>query len=153
MVRLADLHEAGRSSALALDCPVFPDKPFVAPKPLQNRTFALVSSAGLIERGSKPFRGGDASYRRFKASVHNNDILMSHISINFDRTAAIANLETVLPRKALAELASANEISAAADTHYSFMGATDPTLMQDQAIALAQELKTDKVDTAVFLPV
>ena len=153
MVRLADLHEAGRAGALALDCPVFPDNPFVSPKPLQNRTIALVSSAGLIERGSKPFRGGDASYRRFKASVQNNVLLISHISINFDRTAAIANIETILPRNALAELADANEISASADTHYSFMGATDPTLMQDHARTLAQEMKTGKVDTAVFLPV
>jgi len=153
LVRLADLHEAGRASALTLDCPVFPDNPFVSPKPLQNRIVALVSSAGLIVRGSKPFRGGDASYRRFKSSVQNNDLLIGHISINFDRTAAIANIETILPRQTLAELATANEIGACADTHYSFMGATDPTLMRDHASTLAQELKTDKVDTAVLLPV
>lgn len=153
MVRLADLHEAGRASALALDCPVFPDNPFVAPKPMQNRTVALVSSAGLIERGSKPFRGGDASYRQFDASVQNSDLLISHISINFDRTAAITNIETILPRKALAELASTNEIGACADTHYSFMGATDPTQMQEHASTLAQELRLGGVDTAVFLPV
>ncbi len=153
MVRLTELHEAGRAAALALDCPAFPDNPFVGQKPLQDRTIALVSTAGLIQRGSKPLRGGYAAYQRFESCVQNNDILISHISVNFDRSAAISNIETILPRNALAELASANEIGACANTHYSFMGSTDPTLMQEHANTLAQELRTNNVDTAVLLPV
>jgi len=153
MVRMADLHEAGRQAVDALECPEFPDKPFVSPKPMQDRKVAIVSSAGLIQRGDRPFKGGDAGYTVFTDHVEDDDIMVSHISTNFDRTVAITNIESILPRKALAEMSAAGEVGAVASTHYSFMGATDPLNMESEAVSLAQWLKADGVNTAVLLPV
>ncbi len=153
MVRMTDMHEVGKTNLLALECPTFTDKPFVAPKPLKDRKIAIVSSAGLIKRGEKPFKGGDAGYRTFSPATDKTEILVGHISVNFDRSAAIANLESVFPRETLRQMAEDGEIGAAADTHYSFMGATDPLKMEDEAKNLAATLKNDGVDTVVLLPV
>lgn len=153
MVRMADLHEAGRAGAEALECPQFEETPFVSPIPKQERKVAIVSSAGLIQRGDRPFKGGDVGYTVFTDSVDDDDIMISHISGNFDRSVAVTNIESIFPRKALAEMSAAGDIGAVAGTHYSFMGATDPLAMQDEAAGLVQWLKADGVNTAVFLPV
>jgi hypothetical protein len=47
----------------------------------------------------------------------------------------------------------AGKIGAVADTHYSFMGATDPRTMEVHARELAGRLHDNGVDSAVFLPV
>lgn len=153
MVSLAALHEVGKKNAEALECHSFLDQPFSQPKPLSESKVVLISSAGLIQRGDKPFRGGDAGYREFPDSLHNEDILVSHISINFDRSAALKNIESIFPRRILAEMAADGEVAGIADTHFSFMGATDPAEMEDNAAQLAQTLRAQGVDTAVFLPV
>ena len=90
MVRLADLHEVGRDNALNLECPSFEDQPFNRPAP--EPKVALVSTAGLIRRGDAPFRRNDAGFRVFDESVANDDIQISHLSINFDRTGAVNNI-------------------------------------------------------------
>ncbi|NDG38520.1 MAG: selenoprotein B glycine/betaine/sarcosine/D-proline reductase, partial [Betaproteobacteria bacterium] len=46
---------------------------------------AIVSSAALIRRGDAPFPVGSGEYRAVPASWNSADILMSHVSINFDR--------------------------------------------------------------------
>jgi hypothetical protein len=153
MVRLADLHDAGREGALALECPQFDDLPFVRAGSSKDRTIAIVSTAGLITRGDKPIRGGDASYREFPQHVANDDILVSHISVNFDRLAAIDNIESIFPRNTLTEMAAIGDIKAVAKTHYSFMGATDPVKMEPAANTLAKKLSDENVDTVVLLPV
>jgi hypothetical protein len=40
-----------------------------------------------------------------------------------------------------------------ADTHYSFMGASDPLQMEPHARALAGKLKEDRVDSVLLAPV
>ena len=44
-------------------------------------------------------------------------------------------------------------IGSVASNHYSFMGATDPRDMEDDARHLAGVLKADQVDAVVLLPV
>lgn len=153
MVRFNDLHAAGQKSALELDCPSFEDSPFVAPKSLKKRTVALISTAGLIREGDTPFRGGDASYRTFTSDVPDEAIRLSHISVNFDRISAISDIELVLPRQTLSQMAKDREIQAAANEHYSFMGATDPAAMEESANELAARLHLLGVDSATLLPV
>jgi len=153
VVRLRDLHEAGQRGADALECPVFADKPFVQPIPAQQRKVTLVSSAGLIRRGDQPFRGGDTGYRTFTDDDDNADVLVSHISVNFDRTAAVRNIESVFPRTALREVAAEGHIGASADSHYSFLGSSDPVALEAEAKVLAGVLQQDKVNTVVLLPV
>lgn len=153
MVRLADLHEAGRQSALDLDCPSFTDTPFVSPKPLAQQKVAIVSTAGLIARGDAPFRRGDTSYRIFDDTTANDDILVSHISINLDRVSVIRDIELMFPRDTLAEIADGQAIGEAANEHYSFLGSSDPLAMEEPANSLAAHLHQQGVDSVVLLPV
>ena len=44
-------------------------------------------------------------------------------------------------------------IGSVADTHYSFMGASDPVQMEPHARALAGKLKQDRVDSVLLAPV
>lgn len=153
MVRMTDLHPAGQKGAEALDCPTFPDLQPVKPAPRGSRKLALVSSAGLIRRGDAPFRGGDAGYRTIDKTLSNQDILLSHVSVNFDRSSAIRNIESIMPRETAKQLVADGLIGDVADEHYSFMGATDPKLMHEQAVDAADRMLSQGVNTAVLLPV
>ena len=139
MVRLADLTDVMRTS-VTTTCPSYDTEPWTAVGALSSRTVAIVSSAGLGLRSQRPFRGGEGGYRDLPHDAAPADILMSHISVNFDRAGYQLDLETILPRGRLAEFADAGVIGAVADTHYSFMGATDPGAMEADARALAAAL-------------
>ena len=78
---------------------------------------------------------------------------MSHISINYDRTGFQEDWNVVFPLDRLGELAAEGAIGSVAATHYSFMGATDPVLMEDYAREVAGRLKQDKVDAVILSPV
>ena len=153
MVRLTDLHAAGQQGAKALECPDFSALQAATPASQAKRKLALVSSAGLIRRGDKPFKGGDAGYRVIDKTLANEDILLSHISVNFDRSAATRNIESIMPRELAKQLVADGDIAAVADEHYSFMGATDPKLMEESATEVAQRMLEQGVNTAVLLPV
>lgn len=153
MVRLIDLHEAGQKGALSLECPEFDDQPFSAAAAAPGRKLALISSAGLIKRGDTPFARGESGYRRIDSATSGRDILISHLSVNFDRSAAIDNIETVLPRQLSKQLVDEGLLGALSDTHYSFMGATEPEKMENACNEMASELKDNGVNTALLLPV
>ena len=80
-------------------------------------------------------------------------LLCSHISINFDRTGLQEDWNVAFPIDRLRELAAEGTIGSMADTHYSFMGATDPLQMEPHARELAGRLKQDKVDSVLLAPV
>ena len=151
MVRLADLHEVGRDNALNLECPSFEDQPFNQPAP--EPKVALLSTAGLSRRGDAPFRRNDAGFRVFDESVANDDIQISHLSINFDRTGAVNNIETIFPRELCEELVREGRIGSMAKKHYTVMGATDPLKMESSAAEIVESMKAESVNTAVLLPV
>ena len=81
------------------------------------------------------------------------DLLCSHISINFDRTGFQEDWNVVFPLDRLRELAAEGVIGSVAQTHYSFMGATDPVQMEPHARELAHRLKRDQVDAVILSPV
>lgn len=153
MVRLSDLSAARQQSVTTVECPTFDSQPWVVPAAAAARRVALISSAGLHPRDAAPFQGGDGGYRELPDAAADGDFLMSHVSVNYDRTGFQQDLETVLPRRRLRELAEAGHIGAVADTHYAFMGASAPAAMQAEARALAARLLADGVNTAVLLPV
>ncbi len=78
---------------------------------------------------------------------------MSHISINYDRTGFMQDLNVVLPLERLAEMAECGKIGSLAARHYSFMGATDPAEMENEAAQVAGMLKADQVDAVLLVPV
>jgi D-proline reductase (dithiol) PrdB len=153
MTRLADL-PAGQAKRLAeLECPDFATRPWMTGPPLSTRRVAIVTSAGLVRRGEDPFRGRDADYRAIPFDTGPEDLLISHISINFDRTGFQEDWNVVFPLERLRDLAREGAIGSVADTHYSFMGATDPAQMETHAREVAGRLKQDGVDAAVLPPV
>ena len=153
MTRLTDLPPAQAKRLAELECPDFGTRPWVSGPPLSERHVAIVSSAGLVVRGETPFRGRDADYRVIPADTRPEDLLISHISINFDRTGFQEDWNVVFPLDRLRELAAEGKIGGVARTHYSFMGATDPVQMEHYAREVASRLKQDRVDAAILSPV
>jgi D-proline reductase (dithiol) PrdB len=153
VTRLTDLPPAMAKRLAELECPAFTTRPWVTGPALSQRRVAVVSSAGLVVRGETPFRGRDADYRVIPGSTAAENLLMSHISINYDRTGFQEDWNVVFPLDRLNELAAEGEIGSVAATHYSFMGATDPVQMEPYARELAGRLKQDKVDAVILPPV
>jgi D-proline reductase (dithiol) PrdB len=120
---------------------------------LAQRRVAIVSSAGLLVRGGVPFRGRDPDYHTIPPGTPPGDLLISHVSINFDRTGFQEDWNTVFPIDRLNELAAEGVIGSVADTHYSFMGAAEPDLIEPYARELASHLKRDNVDAVLLPPV
>lgn len=153
MARLQDIPEPTRSAVVALPCPSFETTPFVSGLPLPQRRVAMVSSAALIRRGDRPFPVGSGEVRELRADWPAADILLSHVSINFDRAGFQRDLGVVLPIQALRQLAADGAIGSVADTHFSVMGSTDPAAMTDAADHMAERCRRDGVDTVVLAPV
>ena len=153
MTRLTDLPPAQAQRLAELECPDFATRPWVTGPALSQRRVAIVSSAGLVVRGDDPFRGRDPDYRVIPPGTRPEDLLISHISINFDRTGFQEDWNVVFPLDRLNELAADGVIGEVAQTHYSFMGATDPVQMEPHAKGLAGRLKDDRVDAVILSPV
>ncbi len=153
MVRMTDLPPATQTSMANLECPAFATTPFVSGPPLAKRRVAVVTSAGLLRRGERPFVSGDTDYRAIPVETPADQILMSHVSVNFDRTAFVRDINVVFPIERLRAMAAAGSIGSVAATHYSFMGASDPRGMEANARAVAGRLKSDNVDAVLLTPV
>ena len=153
MVRLTDLSPAQQAHLPVLPCPQFETRPWVVGGPLSARRVALVSTAGLMMRGDRPVTANDVRYRAIAHDADPKDVLMSHVSVNYDRTGFQRDPDVVLPRKRLQELADAGVIGSVAVNHYSSMGAVDPMGLEGQTRELAATLKSEGVDSAVLLPV
>ena len=153
MTRLTDLPAAQAKRLAELECPDFTTRPWVSGPPLSQRRVAIVSSAGLVVRGEIPFRGRDPDCRVVPGDTTAEELLISHISINFDRTGFQEDWNVVFPIDRLNELAAEGAIGSVAQTHYSFMGATDPVQMEPYARDVAGRLKSDRVDAVILSPV
>jgi D-proline reductase (dithiol) PrdB len=153
MARLTNLPEAMAKRLAELECPNFATTPWVEGPPLAQRRVAVVSSAGLVVRGESPFRGRDPDFRTIPSETRPDQLLMSHISINYDRNGFQEDWNVVFPLDRLNELVEQGVIGSVAATHYSFMGATDPVLMEGYAREVAGHLKRDGVDAVLLSPV
>jgi D-proline reductase (dithiol) PrdB len=107
---------------LRLPLPSFDAVPWVAPPALDRARVAIISTAGLHRRSDARFAGGSADYRIIPSAIDYADLLMSHASVNFDRSGFQQDINVVFPLELLQRLASAGEIASVADWHYSFMG-------------------------------
>lgn len=153
MARLDRMPEPMRSHLANLPCPTFDRRPWIKGPPLASRRVALISTAGLHRRNDRPFEGMSGDYRVIPADTKAGDLVMTHVSTNFDRTGFQRDWNVVLPMDRLRELAEEGVIGSMADYHYSFMGATDPMEMEAAARNLAGLLKGDRVDGALLVPV
>ncbi len=156
MVRLADLQDADRDNMLKKIplLPRFTGGHWVRGPKLAARRVAIVSTAGLHTRGDKPFGAGGMDYRVIPGNVSAGDLVMSHMSVNYDRSGFQEDWNVAFPLDRLRELARDKIIGAAAAFHYSFMGAVSPvTNYATKAAELAKLLHDDKVDAVLLSPV
>ena len=153
MARLDKMPENERSHLLSLPCPTFESTPWVTGPSLNKRRLALISTAGLQRRSDLPFDLGASDYRVIPSNTLALELIMSHISTNFDRTGFQQDLNVVFPIDRLNELVEGGVIGSLATYHYSFMGATDPAQLEGSARSLARIMKNDGVDAVLLVPV
>lgn len=151
-MRLENEPEPSRSHLAALPCPTYGTEPWVPAPPLAECRVAIVSTAGIQRRGDRPFAFGATDYRVI-ARDDDEELVMSHVSTNFDRTGFQQDVNVVFPLDRLQELAAEGVIASVARFHYAFMGATHPDDFEAQARDLAGMLKADAVDAALLVPV
>ena len=154
MARLELMTPPERKHLEDTPCPVFGTHPFVTGSPLNRRRVAVLSTAGLHARKDRPFTltPGDF-YRVIPGDIQASDLVMSHVSANFDRSGFARDWNVVFPLDRLKELAKDGVIGSVADFHYAFMGANDPMQLEGEARKLAGLLKKDRVDALLLLPV
>ena len=153
MVHLREMPEHLRDALVNETLPEYGDTPWVAPRPLAESRVALISTAGLHRREDSPFASRSGDYRIIPDDYDMGRLTMSHLSNNYDRTGFYQDVNTAFPIDRLRELAEAGKIGSVAGRHYSFMGATPPTVMEPVARDLAKVLKADNVDAVVLCPV
>lgn len=137
-----------------LELPHFPTTPFVVDgRSLGERRVAILTTAGLHRRSDTPYSGLDADYRTIPGDIDSNDLLMSHISVNYDRSGWQQDVNVVFPIERLRDLAVRGAIGSVADFHYAVMGATDPIEMEPSAREIAGLLHADHVDALLLAPV
>jgi D-proline reductase (dithiol) PrdB len=128
-------------------------------RPLAHCRLALVSSAGLVVPGQRPFdegvRGGDPSFREIPADADPRGLIDTHRSTSFDHGGIAADPNLALPLERVRELAASGRIGSVNRRHLSFMGSiTAPgRLMRDTAPVAARALADDGVDVALLVPV
>ena len=155
MARLADLPEWDQRRHLdrIRTLPDFGPTPYVPGPPLGERRVAIVTTAGIHERGARPFEVGSADYRVIPGDTPAGDLVMSHISVNFDRTGFQEDINVVFPLERLRELQKDGAVGAISSFHYSFMGASPMQAFEPKARELAGLMKTDRVDAVLLVPV
>ncbi len=128
--------------------------PWITPKPLAESRVAIVSTAGLHRRTDAPFAPGAVDYRIVPGDASFDDLVLSHISTNFDRSAFQRDPNIMFPLERLQEMADAGEIGSVANWHYSFMGAMPvPTMFEDTGTEVGRLLAADEVDVVLLVPV
>lgn len=153
MVRMENLSQIERDVIMLLVPPSFETQPWVSGPPLSHRRVALINTAGLILRHDRPFMiDPDDYYRVIPGDVQANDLVLSHPSPGFDRSAFQRDWNVVFPLDRLRELVEEGIIGSVADFHYS-VGNIMPDAMEAPAQEIAGLLKKDKVDAVLLLPV
>lgn len=155
MVRLADLPEWDRKNKLdkLKELTGWDARPWVKPPPLAQCRIAIVTTAGVHRKGDRPFGPGATDYRIIPGDTKAADLVMSHQSVNFDRTGFQEDHNVAFPLDRLNELAKQGVVGAVAEFHYSFMGATQIRQLETKAKELAQLLKDDRVDAVLLTPI
>jgi D-proline reductase (dithiol) PrdB len=135
------------------DLPDFGPTPFVEGPPLRERRVAIVTTSGVHVRGDRPFEIGASDYRIIPGDTPAAELIMSHSSVNFDRSGFQEDLNVVFPLDRLRELRADGVIGSVSDIHYSFMGAAPIRALEPKAKELAALLKKDRVDAVLLTPV
>lgn len=156
MVRLSDLHEseAEHLRARADAMPALDTEAWLSPPPLARATVSLVSTCGMHRRDDPPFTPGAVDYRLIPRGVDWGEVVMSHISANFDRSGVADDPNVAMPLDRLEELADNGEIGGVSRWHYAFMGAhPQPQMFEQTGREVGRLLREDGVDVALLVPI
>ncbi len=159
MARLADLGQWERELLLDMlkEIPGFnlTGSPWVSGLPLNRRRVALVTTAGIHRASDPPYADGAAAndYRVIPGNVRAEELVMSHLSSNFDRTGFQQDANVVFPIDRMREFAAEGAVGSLADFHYAVMGAARVPGLEPTARRMAGMLKRDRVDAVLLTPV
>jgi D-proline reductase (dithiol) PrdB len=155
VVKLADLPDYEREHLLSKSLPPLGPPVWSEPvKPIAEMRFALVTTAGLHFRGDPVFEFADATFRPIDSREDPDNLVMSHSSVNFDKSGFAEDVNIVFPLGRFNELAANATIGSLAEVHYSFMGAgLPPRAYENTAAQVAGLLQQDKVDAVFLTPV
>ena len=154
MAYLETIPLSERQMMLELDCSGFEDRrPWVVSKPLEDRRVAIVSTADLNVRSEPVYQPGTTDYRVIPGNIDPGEVVMSHASVNFDRTGFQQDLNICFPIQRLHELADEGVIGSVASFHYTVSGAPHPSDLADSAREITRMMKADGVDTVLLVPI
>ena len=156
MVRLSDLHptEADHLRARAAAMPELETERWITPRDLTESNVAIVSTCGMHRRGDPPFPPSTVDYRLLPRGADWGDVVVSHISANFDRSGLADDPNVAMPLDRLEELASNGEIGGVSQWHYTFMGAHPaPQMFEETGTEVGRLLADDSVDVALLVPI
>lgn len=131
-------------------------------KPLDRCRVAALTTAGIhnkhldppfdAEREKREPMWGDPTYRRIPRDITQNQVGASHLHLNL--RDMLADVNTVLPLRPLAELEAAGVIGSLARTNYSFMGYQPNTTEWRERYGpeVAGLLKDEAVDAVLLAP-
>ena len=151
MVLIPEMPAIGRGFISRLEKYTFDNPAWSVPKDASSRRVSIVSSAAISKRGDKPFSWLANNHRVIEKD--NLDLVMTHVAVEYDRTAWQQDINTILPIDRLEEMAKNNEIGSVSNEHYSFIGSSDPIKMERSAKEVAERMKDDSVDTVFLVPV
>jgi len=151
MVLIPDMPAVGRGFISRLEKYTFDNLSWTQPKETKSRRVSIVSTAAISKRGDKPFSWLANNHRVI--DKNNLDLVMTHVAVEYDRTAWQQDLNTILPIDRLEEMAREGEIGSVSNEHYSFIGSSDPMKMERSAKEVAERMKMDAVDTVFLVPV
>jgi D-proline reductase (dithiol) PrdB len=133
--------------------PTFDGTPRAKAPPLSSARIAIVTTAGIHRRDDRSFEGAAGEYRILPSDIDAAEIVMTHASVNFDRSGFASDVNLVFPIDILRSLAAEGEIGSVAQWHYSFMGATDPETLVHSGPEVGRLLRQDGVDGVLLTPV
>jgi len=151
MTKISEMPTIARGFISNLDLPA-PSYPFCTQAvSAHERRVSIVSTAAVHRRGDKPFSWLAKDSRTFHRT--DRDLVMTHVAVEFDRSAWQQDLNTIIPLDRLEEMATEGEIGSVAEEHYSFMGAADPATMEKAARTIAKNMKREGVNTVFLIPI
>lgn len=155
MPRLERLPQINRNNLLTFPAQVNDTAPLVAlGKPLAACRLAIVTTAGVHRRGDRLFGPGDQTYRVIPSETPTADIMQSHTSLGFDRTAIMRDLNISFPIDRVRELVARGELAGLAPNFYSFMGAQRDAARIDRETGpeVGRRLRDEGADVALVTP-
>ena len=157
MARLADLGEWEQELLLQMldEIPAYSGQPWQSGAPLAQRRVALLTTSGIHRHDDHAYSDGAVAneYRVIPGDVNADELVMSHLSSNFDRTGFQQDTNVVFPIDRLRELATEGVIGSLAAFHYAVMGAARLPGLEATARQIAKLLKQDSVDAVLLTPV